>query len=158
MPVTGRFNISGTVILFLQLKGRFNPNKLKTRNVLHLNGCHVAIYVKKFFPKSNDKGVKSVLLLSKMCYFRGSIIGRDNFVLACRLHRFHKNLLGFTVLFVKLSSSAAQSALLIVTEPGDWMGCPVTDKENMWLSSYRTPYFKSCSFSKNTHFQQYLIC
>lgn len=35
---------------------------------------------------------------------------------------------------------------------------PITGKENMSMSSYRTPYFKSCAYSKNTHFQRNLIC
>ena len=47
VPGTGWFNVSGVMILFLQLYRRYNPNKLKTQSVLHLNGCFVAIYVKK---------------------------------------------------------------------------------------------------------------
>ena len=102
----------------------------------------------EIFPKSSDKCAGDVLLLSKTCYLWGSIIGHIQFVLAGTLHRFHKNFNSFIVLFVKFCSSAVQSTLVIVTEPGAWMGCPITGKENMWLSSYRTPHFKSCACSK----------
>ena len=64
VPITGRFYVSGTVILFLQLNRKFNPNKLKTRNVLHLNGCFVVIYVNNF----SQNQMMNVLMMS--CYYQ----------------------------------------------------------------------------------------
>ena len=146
------------MILFHQLKRRFNLCKLKTQKGAAFKWLLCSHFCQEIFPKSNDKCAEDVLLLPKMCYLWDSMIDHEHFVLAGRLHRFHKNLFSFTVLFVKLCSSAAQSTLLIVTEPGVWMGCPVAGKENMWLSSYRTPHSKSCACSKNTHFWRNLIC
>ena len=47
LSITGRFHVSGTVILVFQLNRMFNPNKLKNQNILHLNACFVAMYVNK---------------------------------------------------------------------------------------------------------------
>ena len=111
VPVIGQCQLpdgfSGVMIFFLQQYRRFNPNELKTQNVLHLNGCFVAIYVKK----SSQNPMINVLRIScnyqKTCYLWDSMKGHEHFVLAGRLHRFHKNLFSFTVSFVKLCSSAA---------------------------------------------------
>ena len=64
VPVTGRFNVSGVLILFLQLYRRFNSNKLQTQNVMQLNGCFVAIYVKQ----SSQNPMITVLRMS--CYYQ----------------------------------------------------------------------------------------
>ena len=100
VPITGQFNVSGTVILFLQPNRRFNPNKLNAVGKVRMSvtdirsGLHLIMSI--FTPKSKSLLWLIFLLTKSRCNSTLRPIHADKNILSFMI--FRPQLITFTIL------------------------------------------------------------